>query len=62
MGQRLRETARQTPTVFMKAWAISPRTVRTTGNEDVIIAAVEVLPYLARIGTNPTNSPKVEDS
>jgi hypothetical protein len=55
MGQRLRKTARQTPTVFAKVWATSPRTVRTTGNEDAINAAVEV----TRIGTSPTNSPQV---
>jgi hypothetical protein len=58
MGQRLCEIARQIPVVLVKAWAISPRTVGTTGNEDAIKAAAEVTPYLARIGTNPTISPR----
>jgi len=29
-------------TVFVKVWPTSPQTARTTGNEDAIIAAVEV--------------------
>jgi hypothetical protein len=43
LQQRLRETGSVTPTALVNAGR--PRTVRTPGNEDLIIAAVEREPW-----------------